>query len=104
METELKPEDTVQVFVTMKARPETTMFDWLRMVEELNFAMSNAIDEENWNSFHIYGSSSDAFEKLPQVCHQARMTYASMNGLREYLAKQTDWLLPVGIHVAARLI
>jgi uncharacterized membrane protein len=87
----------------MKAAPEITMFDWLRLVEELNYAMDQAVGLENWDDFHIYGSSSDGFELLPQVCYQARVTQDALNGLREYIQKQGSWLLPVGIYVAAEV-
>lgn len=79
------------------------MFDWLRMVEELNYALDQAVRQEEWNDFHIYGSSSDAFELLPQVCYQARVTNAALKGLREYILKQGSWLLPVGIHIAVEV-
>jgi hypothetical protein len=99
METEYSATDTINIFVTMKALPEVTMFDWLRLVEELNYAMDQAVSSDNWDSFHIYGSSSDAFERLPQICYQARISTAALNGLREYLLKQGSWLIPVEIFI-----
>jgi hypothetical protein len=94
---------TIDIFVTMKSRPEITMFDWLRLVEELNFAMGEAVAGADWNSFQIYGSSSDAFESLPRVCYQGKVSKDALEGLREYLSKHRDWLLPVGIYIATEV-
>lgn len=87
----------------MKALPEITLFDWLRLVEELTHAMDQAVSLDNWDHFHVYGSSSDGFELLPQLCFQARVTPAALNELREYIQKQGPWLLPIGIHVATEV-
>jgi hypothetical protein len=103
MEKEYKADHIVDIFVTMKATPRVTMFDWLRLVEELNYAMDNAVSQENWDSFHVYGSSSDAFERLPQVCYQATVTIQALGDLRSYIEQQGDWIIPVGIHVTTKV-
>lgn len=80
------------------------MFDWARMVEEVNYAMSEAVSIIDWHKFNIYGPNTTGFDAKPSVCFEARVTSAALNGLREYIAAQGAWLLPVGIHVAAELV
>lgn len=82
------------IFLTMRAKPETTMFDWLRMVAELEHAVTEAVDADDWESVHIYGPNSNGFEHIPEICIQAIMTEELFDGMCEYIEKQGDWILP----------
>jgi hypothetical protein len=92
-------DELIKVFVTMKSKGETTNFDWLRHVEELRAAISEAVREKDWGWLQVYGPDNDAFSP-PAICIEAQMTSGALGEMLEYLS-QSDWIdLPVYIYVA----
>lgn len=81
-----------------------TLFDWHRVVEEFHQAMSGAVSTDQWSSFHVYGSSSDGFEGLPQICYEAKVNNKALVLLCEYIVKHSNWLPSVDIHVTKQVI
>lgn len=91
------PEKNVQVFVTMHATPEMTLFDWERNLEELRHAIGHAVPESDWSSVRVYGPDAQGFNQ-PSIAIYLDVNPGAFDVLVNAIGRAEDWLPPVRFH------
>lgn len=94
--------DTVKIFITTQAKPETNLFDWMRHLEELRCLIAEATSTSEWNQLAAYESTPDFGSG--QACYVTNLSNASLNILKEAVAEHIWLPCPVKIYVAAEVV
>lgn len=95
-------EEKIRVFITMHSKPEMSIFDWERHIEELQAALPRHVREEDWSETFQYGPNSGGFSS-PVLCIETKITKQELWKMSEALTQAMPWMsVPIRIFLDAR--
>jgi hypothetical protein len=97
-------DDSVRLFITMNSRPDMSLFDWDRQVEELLAAVSALVPLRSWSGLRVYGPHNDRFG-LPGVTVELAAPISDLEGWIKDVESQKTWIdLPVNVYLVTKAV